>query len=219
MQTQCNESCIEFHGLGERILTTDFEGGNIVSDGGVPLIAEVDRKFDVLQRYAACFTDHRDQELIEHSVLDLVRQRIYGLCLGYEDLNDHDLLRADPLIAACVGKQDLEGEERRREADRGMPMAGKSTLNRLELSKVGADPDSPYCKIVADLDGMANLLVDLFLDAQSLLLPVSRMKRPTRKRSRLGRSWTFHTARLAVGVAHGAWWRKWSICREKREIR
>jgi hypothetical protein len=165
VQTQCNESRIEFHGLGERVLTADFDGGNIVSDGGVPLIAEVDRMFRVLERYADCFTDHRDPELIEHSVLDLVRQRIYGLCLGYEDLNDHDWLRADALIAACVGKQDLEGQERRREADRGMPMAGKSTLNRLELSKVGADPDSPYCKIVADLDGLAHLLVDLFLDA------------------------------------------------------
>ena len=165
MQTQCNESRIEFHGLGERILTADFEGGNIVSDGGVPLIAEVDRMFRVLERYADCFTDHRDPELIEHSVLDLVRQRIYGLCLGYEDLNDHDRLRADALIAACVGKQDMEGQERRRQADRGMPMAGKSTLNRLELSKVGDDADSPYCKIVADLDGMADLLVDLFLDA------------------------------------------------------
>jgi len=167
VQTQCNESRIEFHGLGERILTTDFEGGNIVSDGGVPLIAEVDRMFRVLERYAACFTDHRDPELIEHSVLDLVRQRIYGLCLGYEDLNDHDRLRADALIAACVGKQDLEGQERRRQADRGMPMAGKSTLNRLELSKAGDDADSPYCKIVADLNGMADLLVDLFLDAHA----------------------------------------------------
>lgn len=167
MQTQCNESRIEFHGLGDRIVTADFEGGNIVSDGGVTLLAEVDRMFDVLQRYAACFTDHREQEQIEHPVLDLVRQRIYGLCLGYEDLNDHDLLRADPLIAACVGKQDLEGQQRRREADRGKPMAGKSTLNRLELSQAGADPDSPYCKVVADLDAMANLLVDLFLDAHT----------------------------------------------------
>jgi ADP-ribose pyrophosphatase YjhB (NUDIX family) len=164
VQTQCNESRIEFQGLGERVLTADFDGGNIVSDGGVPLLAEVDRMFRVLQRYAECFTDHRDPELIEHSVLDLVRQRIYGLCLGHEDLIDHDRLRADPLIAACVGKQDLEGQQRRREADRGMPMAGKSTLNRLELAKVGADPDSPYCKIVADLDGLANLLVDLFLE-------------------------------------------------------
>jgi len=164
VQTQCNGSRIEFHGLGERVLTTDFEGGNIVSDGGVPLIAEVDRMFRVLERYAECFTDHRDEELIEHSVLDLVRQRIYGLCLGYEDLIDHDRLRADPLIAASVGKDDVEGQQRRREADRGMPLAGKSTLNRLELAKAGADPDSPYCKIVADLDGLANLLVDVFLD-------------------------------------------------------
>ena len=165
MQTECNESRIEFHGLGERVLTADFEGGNIVSDGGVPLIAEVDRMFNVLARYADCFTDHRDPELIEHSLLDLVRQRIYGLCLGYEDLNDHDRLRADALIAACVGKQDLEGQQRRRQADRGMPMAGKSTLNRLELSQAGADAESPYCKIVADLDALAHLLVDLFLDA------------------------------------------------------
>jgi hypothetical protein len=230
-------------------LTTDFEGGNIVSDGGVPLIAEVDRMFRVLQRYADCFTDHRDPEQIEHSVLDLVRQRIYGLCLGYEDLNDHDRLRADPLIAACIGKEDLEGQERRREADRGMPMAGKSTLNRLELARVGADPDSPYCKIVADLDGMANLLVDVFLDAhpeplEEITLDIDPtdlklfgdqlgrhfqkhydgycylpLKKPVRKRCRLGRSWTFTIARLTVGVGHGAWWRKWSICREKREIR
>jgi hypothetical protein len=165
VQTQCNESRIEFHGLGERVLTADFDGGNIVSDGGVPLLADVDRMFGVLERYADCFADHRDPELIEHSVLDLVRQRIYGLCLGYEDLNDHDRLRADALIAACVGKQDPEGQERRRAADQGMPMAGKSTLNRLELSKAGANPDSLYCKIVADLDAMADLLVDLFLDA------------------------------------------------------
>ena len=164
MQTQCNESRIEFHGLGERVLTAGFDGGNIVSDGGVPLLAEVDRMFRVLERYAACFTDHRDPERSEHSVLDLVRQRIYGLCLGYEDLNDHDRLRADALIAACVGKQDPDGQQRRRAADRGMPLAGKSTLDRLELSKAGADPDSLYCKIVADLGALADLLVDVFLD-------------------------------------------------------
>ena len=167
MQTQCNESRIEFHGLGERVLTAGFDGGNIVSDGGVPLLAEVDRMFRVLERYAACFTDHRDPERSEHSVLDLVRQRIYGLCLGYEDLSDHDRLRADALIAACVGKQDPDGQQRRRAADRGMPMAGKSTLDRLELSKAGADPDSLYCKIVADLGALADLLVDLFLDVHN----------------------------------------------------
>jgi len=142
--TQCNESRIEFHGLGEPVLTADFDGRNIASDGGVPLVAEVDRMFCVLERYANCFTDHRDPEATEHSILDLVRQRIYGLCLGYEDLNGHDRLRADALIAACVGKQDPEGQKRRRPDDRGMPMAGKSTLNRLELSKVGGDPDPPF---------------------------------------------------------------------------
>ena len=167
MQTQCNESRIEFPGLGNRVLTADFEGGNIVSDAGVTLLAEVDRMFGVLERYAACFTDHRDQDSVEHPVLDLVRQRIYGLCLGYEDLNDHDRLRADVLIAACVGKDDPEGQQRRRPADRGMPMAGKSTLNRLELAPADADPESPYCKIVADLNGIADLLVDLFLDAHA----------------------------------------------------
>lgn len=167
MQTQCNESRIEFHGLGERVLTAGFDGGNIVSDGGVPLLAEVDRMFRVLERYAACFADHRDPERSEHSVLDLVRQRIYALCLGYEDLNDHDRLRADALIAACVGKQDPDGQQRRRAADRGMPLAGKSTLDRLELSKAGADPDSLYCKIVADLGALADLLVDVFLDVHN----------------------------------------------------
>lgn len=164
MQTQCTESRIEFHGLGERVLTAGFDGGNIVSDGGLPLLAEVDRMFRVLERYAACFTDHRDPERSEHSVLDLVRQRIYGLCLGYEDLNDHDRLRADALLAACVGKQDPDGQQRRRAADRGLPLAGKSTLDRVELSKAGADPDSLYCKIVADLGALADLLVEVFLD-------------------------------------------------------
>lgn len=164
MSTQCNESRIEFHGFGERVLTADFDGGNLVSDGGVPLLAEVDRMFRVLERYADCFTDHRDPERTEHSVLELARQRIYGLCLGYEDLNDHDRLRADALIAACVGKPDPAGQQRRRAADQGMPMAGKSTLDRLELSKVGADSDSPYCKIVADLGALGDLLVDVFLD-------------------------------------------------------
>ena len=100
-------------------------------------------------------------------MLDLVRQRIYGLCLGYEDLNDHDRLRADALIAACVGKEDPDGQQRRRAADRGMPLAGKSTLDRVELSKAGADADSLYCKIVADLGALADLLVDVFLDVHN----------------------------------------------------
>jgi hypothetical protein len=93
----------------------------------------------------------------------LLRQRIFGLCLGYEDLNDHDRLRFDPLLAVLVGKADPQGEDRRCPADRGKPLAGKSTLNRLERTPVGADADSRYHKIVAHFELMQDFLVDAFL--------------------------------------------------------
>ena len=86
--------------------------------------------------------------MIEHTVEELIAQRVYALALGYEDLNDHDDLRHDPLLATVVGKHDPTGETRRRQRDRGKPLAGKSTLNRLELTPVGADPDSRYKKII-----------------------------------------------------------------------
>lgn len=156
---------IEFSSLNARTVTSDFEGGQITSDGGVTLLGEVDRMYGVLARLADCFTDYRDAEKIEHPVLDLLRQRVYALCCGYEDLNDHDRLRFDTLLAAVIGKDDPQGEDRRREADRGASLAGKSTLNRLELGKAGDDADSDYHKIVADLEAMENLLIDLFLDA------------------------------------------------------
>ena len=90
----------------------------------------------ILQSFAGCFADHRDPELIEHSVAELVAQRVYALALGWEDVNDHDELRRDPLLATLVGKVDPSGQSRRHEGDRGNPLAGKSTINRLEL----ADP-------------------------------------------------------------------------------
>ena len=130
MLTQCNSERCEFPSLNSRIVTADFEGGDMTSDGGVALLAEVDRTYRVIERLAVCFTDHRDAERIEHPVLDLLRQRIYGLCCGYEDLHDHDRLRMDKLLAAAIGKDDPQGNDRRREADRGIPLAGKSTLNR-----------------------------------------------------------------------------------------
>ena len=89
----------------------------------------------IIERFASCFTDHRDPELIEHSVYHLIAQRVFGLALGYEDLNDHDELRHDPLLAALVGKQDPTGQDRLRDRDRGKASAGKSTLNRLELTR------------------------------------------------------------------------------------
>jgi len=127
------------------------------------LLREVEGKFGFIERFAQCFTDHRDPDSIEHTVLDLLKQRIFGLCLGYEDLNDHDQLRLDPWLATAVGKTDPLGEDRIHEADRGKPLAGKSTLNRLELTPVGADEDSRYKKTVAHMDQMANFLVDAFL--------------------------------------------------------
>jgi hypothetical protein len=142
---------IEFPHFHARIVTSDFEGGQITSDGGVVLLGEVDRMYRVVERLADCFTDYRDAEQIEHPLVDLLRQRIYGLCCGYEDLNDHDSLQFDTLLAAVIGKDDPAGEDRRRASDQGSSLAGKSTLNRLELGKVGDDAESEYHTIVANL--------------------------------------------------------------------
>jgi hypothetical protein len=142
-----------------------FDGGTISSDAGGLLLREVEERTGIIRQFAACFADHRDPGLVEHTVQELVAQRIYGLALGYEDLNDHDQLRRDPLLATLVGKDDPTGQKRARERDRGKPLAGKSTLNRLELTPVRADESSRYKKIAADTKRMEGLFVDLFLQA------------------------------------------------------
>ena len=142
-----------------------FDGGTISSDAGGLLLREVEERTGIIRQFAACFADHRDPGLVEHTVQELVAQRIYGLALGYEDLNDHDQLRRDPLLATLVGKDDPTGQNRARERDRGKPLAGKSTLNRLELTPVRADQRSRYKKIAADTKRMEGLFVDLFLQA------------------------------------------------------
>jgi hypothetical protein len=119
----------------------------------------------VIRQFAACFRDHRNADLIEHSVHELVAQRVYALALGYEDLNDHDDLRSDPLLATVVGKTDPTGQSRQRPRDRGRALAGKSTLNRLELSPVGANKDSRYKKIVCRTQDVEALFVTLLLQA------------------------------------------------------
>ena len=162
MMTECIPTSFGFQDLGSRAVHAAFDGGRITSDAGALLLREVDSQFGFLDAFAACFSDHRDAELIEHPLVDLLKQRIFGLCLGYEDLNDHDQLRHDPLLAVAVGKADPLGEDRPREADRGKPLAGKSTLNRLELTPVGADADSRYKKIVAHLSRIENCLVDMY---------------------------------------------------------
>ena len=115
-----------------------------------------------MPRLAACFDDRRDPQRIEHSVEQLVSQRVYALALGYEDLNDHDELRSDPLLALLAGKKDLEGRERKREQDRGKALAGKSTLNRLERSTQSPDRSK---KIGCDFERVDRLLVELFVEA------------------------------------------------------
>lgn len=112
----------------------DFSGGTLSSDGGVLLLREVDGHLGLTQKLAACFRDGRQQVFVDHSLRELLSQRIYGLALGYEDLNDHEQLRHDPLLAAACGKLDPLGADRLNPAFRGIALAGASTLNRLELS-------------------------------------------------------------------------------------
>ena len=167
MTTECNSAYLDFPMLGSRQVLADFDGGDISSDGGALLLREAERLTGVIRQFAACFTDHRNPDRTEHPVEELLAQRVYGLALGYEDLNDHDDLRGDPLLAAVVGKADPTGKARRRQKDQGKPLAGKSTLNRLELTPVGADAGSRYKKIACRTHDVERLFVSLFLQAHS----------------------------------------------------
>lgn len=165
MTTECTQKSFPFHPHSQREVVARFDGGAITSDGGSLLLREVEKRTQVIGQFARCFIDHRNPALIEHTVEELVAQRLYGLTLGYEDLNDHDELRRDPLLATLVGKADVTGEHRVRERDGGKPLAGKSTLNRLELTLADAGPAERYKKIVVDGEAVDRLFVDLFLQA------------------------------------------------------
>lgn len=120
----------------------------------------------ILRQFAQCFHDYRRADRVEHSVSERIRPRVYGLTLGYEDLNDHDQLRQDPLLALLSGKQDVAGEQRRRGQDRGKAGAAKSTLNRLELTPANAQPNARYKKVVIDQTAVDRFLVDVYIQAQ-----------------------------------------------------
>lgn len=165
MHTECTQTSFGFHPLGRRQVVAQFDGGDISSDGGGLLLREGENRTGIVRQFARCFVDHREGERVEHTVEELVGQRVFGLALGYEDLNDHDQLRSDPLLAVLVGKSDPHGERRRREADCGKALAGKSTLNRLELTPAEATAEDRYKKIVMNPDAMDRLLVDVFLQA------------------------------------------------------
>ncbi|MGZ3336105.1 MAG: IS1380 family transposase [Isosphaeraceae bacterium] len=160
-----DSSYLDFPLLGSRQVLASFDGGDISSDGGSLLLRKTEELTGIIRQFAACFTDHRNPQLIEHSLEHLVAQRVYALALGYEDLNDHDDLRHDPLLATVVGKKDPTGQDRLRKRDKGKALAGKSTLNRLELTPVGADEDSRYKKIICGTRAVEGLFVELFLQA------------------------------------------------------
>ena len=162
MTTDCIPQQLEFQGVGRRTAVAAFDGGTLSSDGGLLLLSEVERRRGILRQFAACFRDQRNPAYVEHSVEELVRQRVLGLALAYEDLNDHEELRADPLLATVVGKADPTGSDRRQEQDRGKPLAGKSTLNRLEWGAVKQDR---YRKISVDSKAVDRFLVETFLSA------------------------------------------------------
>jgi len=154
VSTDCTSKQIQFGKASGRKLVASFDAEHITSDGGLVLLHEVDRQWGVLERFARCFQDHRDPDLIRHPVEQLLRQRIFGIVCGYEDLNDHEALREDPLLAAVVGK-----------ASPSEPLASPSTLNRLELTPADATADARYRKVVYQGEEIADLFVDLYLDA------------------------------------------------------
>src|SRR3984957_17098289 len=155
MLTECNPELFEFAPVEGRQVVAAFDGGTITSDAGVLLLGGADRAIRLTERFASCFTDTRAAELVEHSVGTMVTQRVFGIALGYEDLIDHDELRHDPVLAVLAGKLEAKRSD-------CAALAGKSTLNRLELSR--PEP-TRYHKISHDPAAVEALFVDLFLEA------------------------------------------------------
>jgi len=151
--TECNQPSFEFEGHFSRQITGQFDGGQQTSDAGGLLLRETDGRLNLLSRFAACFVDGRDAGRIEHRVEEMVAQRVYGMALGYEDLNDHEQLRHDPLLAVMSGRSDPHS-----------PLAGKSTLNRLELSTKKEDR---YKRILCNENAIDRLMVDVFLESNA----------------------------------------------------
>jgi hypothetical protein len=163
--TDCIARQMDLEGLGKRRVGAAFDGGWVSSDGGAILLRETEKRTGLLRRFAECFSDHRDPNRIEFSKEHLVAQRTMMLALGYEDLNDHDMLRHDPLLATAINVIDPTGMSRKRERDKGIPLAGKSTLNRLELTSENVSAQERYKKIEADPRRIERLFVEHFLDS------------------------------------------------------
>lgn len=165
MKTECKTNQLEFEGVGRRCVVAKFDGDHVTSDGGLLLLHEVAKRTAIFEKFAACFQDHRDQSRVEHTVQQLVAQRVLGIACGHEDLNDHETLRKDPLLASVVGKTDVEGRKRRSSKDEGLALASPSTLERMELSLTEVGPKERYRKIAYVESEIDAFLVEHFLDA------------------------------------------------------
>ena len=152
--TECTATEIRAKAPGRRELVARFDGGNITSDAGVLLLGAVEERREILKRFAGCFTDHRSATRIQHTVREMVSQRVLAIAMGYEDVNDHEHLRLDPLLAFLAGK-----------ADPLAPLAAPATLHRLELSHPELAADDRYCRISLEPEAVDELLIDLFLEA------------------------------------------------------
>jgi len=150
--TECNQSSFGFEACGKREIVARFDGGTISSDGGAFLLRQTDKRLNLLPRLAECFLDGRSQDRIAHTVEEMLAQRIYALALGYEDINDHEQLRKDPVFGILAGRAELE-----------QPLAGKSTLNRMEL---GTGINDRYKKITFWKEAVDELLVKLFMESR-----------------------------------------------------
>ncbi len=157
MLTECSAERLDFGTVEGRPVEAAFDAGLVTSDAGALLLGATDRAINLVRRFASCFHDERRAEYVEHAVATLVGQRVFAIALGYEDLNDHDELRHDPMMAVLAGKLEARRED-------CAPVAGKSTLNRLELSRL---QPTRYHKISHNPVAIRNLLVDLFLEAHA----------------------------------------------------
>ena len=152
--TECNQNQFAFAPHFSRQVSAQFSERQLSTEGGALLLRETDRRIGLLSRVNKCFSDYRHPAFVEHELDELLAQRIYGLALGYEDLNDHEELRRDPLLALMAGKRKLEE-----------PLAGKSTLNRLELTPAGSPLNQRYHKITYSSAALDALLVNIFLES------------------------------------------------------
>ena len=173
MTTDCISEELTFQALGRRQVVANFDGGTLSTDGGLLLLRELEARLGLLRGFSECFTDYRSPLWVEHSVEELVAQRVLALAAAYEDLNDHDLLNRDPLLATAVGKADPTGQSRRLPQDRGKPLAASATLNRLEWSPEKVSELSRYRKITVDHQAVERFFVTTFV--RSFSTPPARL--------------------------------------------